>query len=139
MTDPMLVQKKITFIETCLADLKRDANIDTITQSTKERRFVEHTLQIMIQAIIDIAAHIVSDERLGEPAINKELFQILNRNGILSQDLLPELTAMAGFRNILVHGYTEVDTTILKDVVENRLGDIENFIIKIKEYLNESS
>lgn len=135
MTDPILVQKKITFIETCLADLKRDANIDTVTQSTKERRFVEHTLQIMIQAIIDIAAHIVSDERLGEPSTNKELFQILNRNGILSSDVLPELTAMAGFRNILVHGYTEVDTTILKDIVENRTGDIDKFIKEINKYL----
>jgi uncharacterized protein YutE (UPF0331/DUF86 family) len=33
----------------------------------RERRFVEHTIQIAIQAALDVASHIISDERLGEP------------------------------------------------------------------------
>jgi uncharacterized protein YutE (UPF0331/DUF86 family) len=35
---------------------------------------------------------------------------------------------MTGFRNVLVRGYDEVDMAIVKDVVTNRLGDLEAFI-----------
>ena len=31
---------------------------------------------------------------------------------------------MAGFRNILVHGYDTVDLAIVRDVVEHRLDDL---------------
>ena len=32
---------------------------------------------------------------------------------------------MVGFRNILVHDYLEVDRKIVYDVLQNRLGDLE--------------
>ncbi len=34
---------------------------------------------------------------------------------------------MAGFRNILVHGYQDIDNAILRDVVEHHLGDLHAF------------
>ncbi len=57
------------------------AQPDKIRQDIRERRFVEHALQLAIQAALDIASHIVSDERLGEPRTNRELFDLLERNG----------------------------------------------------------
>jgi uncharacterized protein YutE (UPF0331/DUF86 family) len=39
---------------------------------------------------------------------------------------------MTGFRNVLVRGYDEVDMAIVKDVVTNRLGDLEAFIATIR-------
>jgi uncharacterized protein YutE (UPF0331/DUF86 family) len=34
------------------------------------------------------------------------------------------LRAAAGFRNILVHGYAEVDSRVTRDVLENHLEDL---------------
>src|SRR4051812_12224986 len=48
-----------------------------LDRDARERRFVEHTLQIAIQAMRDVASHIVSDERLGEPRTNQELLELL--------------------------------------------------------------
>lgn len=48
----------------------------------------EHTLQIAIQVALDVASHSVSDERLGEPRTNRELFPLLGRCGILSMGLV---------------------------------------------------
>jgi uncharacterized protein YutE (UPF0331/DUF86 family) len=39
------------------------------------------------------------------------------------------------FRNILVHGYAEVDTRILRDIVEHRLGDLVAFVSAIRRRL----
>lgn len=94
----------------------------------RELRFVEHTLQLAIQAMLDIASHIVSDKRLGEPRTNRDLFDLLARNGWIGADRRDALRRMAGFRNILVHGYAEVDPGIVQDVAENRLVDLEDFV-----------
>lgn len=127
MTDADLLAKKLAFLETCVRDLRVLAIPERIASDIKERRFVEHTLQIAIQAALDVSSHIVSDERLGEPRTNRELFAALARGGWLDVDLAGRLEAAAGFRNVVVHGYSEVDVLILRDVVENRLGDLLSF------------
>jgi uncharacterized protein YutE (UPF0331/DUF86 family) len=41
-----------------------------------------------------------------------------------------------GFRNVLVHGYTEVDTEVVRDVLEKHLGDIDKFVAEIRARLS---
>ena len=128
MTDPGLVAKKLAFIETCLRELRTLARADLVLVDVRELRFVEHTLQIAIQAALDVASHVVSDDRLGEPRTNRELFDLLGRHGWLDAELAARLADMAGFRNVLVHAYTEVDPAIVRDVLENHLGDLDRFV-----------
>jgi len=42
---------------------------------------------------------------------------------------------MAGFRNVVVHLYQEVDLGIVQDVVENHLGDLLEFTAAIRAKL----
>ncbi len=42
---------------------------------------------------------------------------------------------MAGFRNILVHGYAEVNPRIVRNVVEHHLGELEAFVAAIRARL----
>lgn len=44
---------------------------------------------------------------------------------------------MAGFRNVLVHGYAEVDLEIVRDVLTNRLSDLLDFAVAISERLGD--
>ena len=132
MTDEPLLAKKLAFIETCVRELRELARVDLIERDLREERFVEHTLQLAIQSALDAASHIVSDERLGEPERNRELFELLARAGIIRADLLPSLEGMAGFRNLLVHGYERVDLAIVRDVLERRLVDLEAFVAAIR-------
>ncbi len=81
MTDADLVAKKLAFIETCVRELRELGRPDTLKTDVREQRFVAHTLQIAIQAALDIASHVVSDERLGEPGTNRELFDLLGNAG----------------------------------------------------------
>jgi uncharacterized protein YutE (UPF0331/DUF86 family) len=39
---------------------------------------------------------------------------------------------MAGFRNVLVHGYSAVDLGIVRDVLESHLGDLLGFVGAIR-------
>jgi uncharacterized protein YutE (UPF0331/DUF86 family) len=135
VTDRELVAKKLAFIETCVRELRTLARPEALAMDLRELRFVEHTLQLAIQAALDVASHVVSDERLGEPRTNRDLFDLLARSGWIATDLADALGRMAGFRNILVHGYAEVDPGIVRDVVENRLGDLEAFAAVVRARL----
>ena len=137
MTDPELIAKKLAFIETCVAELRRLARPDNIETDIREERFVEHTLQIAIQAAQDVASHIVSDERLGEPRTNRELFDLLVRAGWLTESEASSLSNMVGFRNILVHGYGDIDLSVVRDVVENHLDDLLHFAAIVRARLPE--
>ncbi len=132
MTDPELVAKKLAFIETCVRELQTMAHPERISDDLREERFVEHTLQLAIQAALDVGSHIVSDERLGEPETSRDVFRLLGRAAYVPAKLLGRLEQMAGFRNVVVHLYQEVDLGIVRDVVENRLGDLLEFVAAIR-------
>jgi uncharacterized protein YutE (UPF0331/DUF86 family) len=135
MTDEELIAKKLAFIETCVRDLRELAQPELIERDLREERFVAHTLQLAIQAALDVASHIVSDERLGEPETNRQLFEALVANGWLPDALSQPLARLAGFRNVLVYGYEEVDKAVVRDVVENRLDDLLGYVSAVRSTL----
>jgi uncharacterized protein YutE (UPF0331/DUF86 family) len=133
VTDQDLVAKKLAFIETCLRELSQQARPDSLSTDVREMRFVEHTLQIAIQAALDVASHIVSDNRLGEPRTNRDLFDLLGRHGWITPALASVMRDMGGFRNVLVRGYAEVDVSVVRDVLDRHLPDFEAFVAAIRQ------
>lgn len=136
MTDAELIAKKAALVETYVRELRELARPDALDNDVRERRFVEHTLQIAIQACQDIASHIVSDDRLGEPGTNQQLFDLLAAAGWLEPDLAGRLRAAVGFRNVLVHGYAAVDPSIVRDVLVNHTGDLLAFVDAVRQKLD---
>jgi uncharacterized protein YutE (UPF0331/DUF86 family) len=132
VTDPDLVAKKLALIETCVEQLRSLAKPDALRTDVREERFVEHTLQVAIQAALDVASYIVSDDRLGEPETNRELFDLLAGAGRIAPPLATTLRDMAGFRNVLVHGYQDMDLGVVEDVLRNHLGDLLAFAAAIR-------
>ena len=42
---------------------------------------------------------------------------------------------MAGLRNVLVHGYDDVDLAVVRDVLGNHLSDLETFVEAVRHRL----
>jgi uncharacterized protein YutE (UPF0331/DUF86 family) len=74
----------------------------------------------------------VSDERLGEPDTNRQLFDLLMRSGWISAEQADTMKRLAGFRNVLVHGYQAVDLAIVRDILDRRLDDLLAFVEVIR-------
>ena len=132
MTDSGIVAKKLAYIETCVRELRTLARPEAIQEDIREQRFVAYTLQTAIQAALDVAAHIVADERLGEPRTNRALFEILVRHGWIPESLSVPLRQMAGFRNVVVHGYEVVDMAIVEGILRNHLDDLLAFVDAVR-------
>ena len=125
--DSALIEKKLAFIDTCLREIVELADPERLDSDVRERRFVEHTLQLAIQAALDVASHWVSARRLGEPETNRDLFTFLAADRVIDDSLGETLAAMASFRNILIHGYQTVSTKRLQDILASHLGDLRAF------------
>jgi uncharacterized protein YutE (UPF0331/DUF86 family) len=132
VTDRELLAARLAFVETCVRELRTLSRPAAIESDIRELRFAEHTLQIAIQAALDVASHIVSDDRLGEPRTHRELFDLIAAHGWIPAALCERLRDMAGFRNILVHGYAEVNPRIVRSVVEDHLGELEAFVSAVR-------
>ena len=88
-------------------------------------------LQRACEMATDVAMYIVSTRKLGIPQTKKEAFEKLNEKGLISDDMCAKMKGMIGFRNIAIHEYKEIDEEILKDVIENHLVDIKEFVRKM--------
>jgi uncharacterized protein YutE (UPF0331/DUF86 family) len=87
----------------------RAAGRDRFFDDALLRAAVERHLQLALQAAIDAAAHVVAEQYPESPSTYREVFDILARHGVLEPDLATRLGRAAGLRNLLVHGYLEVD------------------------------
>ena len=106
MVDRDILLAKIASIRKCLERIR------TVTNGTPEslndpdiQDIFVLNLQRAVQAAIDLAAHLVADERIGLPANLKENFTLLESRQIIDAQLSKHLQSMVGFRNIAVHDY----------------------------------
>lgn len=129
MVDQSLIRRKLADLEQYLGQLAeyRDITIDDYRRDWKTQRIVERTLQIAIEACVDVAEHVIADRRLRVPATYAETFEILGDAGLLDAALRDAMVRMAGFRNVIVHEYARVDSAIVVDVLRNRLADFMRF------------
>lgn len=138
MVDRFVVAARLAKIREYVALLRK------IRGLADERHFVndplvygnaERYLQLSIQAVLDISHHIVADRNLPLPADSRSLFELLARHKVISKPLSVKLTAMAGFRNILVHEYLEIDRHRVYRALTKDLPDFETFIRAVTRLL----
>lgn len=80
------------------------------------------------EAAIDPAMHEVARRGLGVPQTSREAFGLLEQAGVIRPEVSRRMQAMVGFRNLAVHSYREIETSILHRVVETHRGDFEDFL-----------
>ena len=76
---------------------------------------LKYTFQTALEACIDCAHHVIADQGLPVPASNADAFRGLGSAGVLDGDLATPMAGAVGFRNVLVHGYAEVDDAKVVD------------------------
>ena len=98
------LEEKIRLLKEAPAHSLADLQKDPILQNG-----ILHLLQMAVEICLDIANHFIADEGWRAPTSNRDAFQVLFEKEVVSEDLLKRCQSMAGFRNILVHMYENVD------------------------------
>lgn len=139
MVENDVVEERLGVLRDEVVFLKaaRDTAVDLPAYAADpvHRRAVERSLQVAIEACLDIGRRVISRERLRYPADNREVFTVLAEADIVPRDLLAELHAMAGFRNVLVRDYVRVDDGLVFAILREDLGTFDRFARAVAEHL----
>jgi len=132
-----IILAKVANIQRCLKRINEitGGEPESLLDINKQDIFVLN-LERAIEATIDIAAHIVASEGLGLASTIRENFEVLYESGIIDKELMDKMQKMVGFRNIAVYEYTSLNIEILKSILKNNLGDIEEFYTLILKKFN---
>jgi uncharacterized protein YutE (UPF0331/DUF86 family) len=125
-----LIDENIRLIEEI-----RSQSYDSFSGSFRDIQAAKHSLQEAIEACLDIGSHIIAEQGFRRPEDYKEIFKVLEENGIIDHVLSEKLQEMAQFRNLLVHRYGQIDTRRIYIIMSDDLKDIQEFAKSILKYI----
>ena len=141
MLDTYRIVSRIKEIRRRLKLIERNFKPLSETELTKDdvlNDAAEHSLQIAVQACIDIANHIVAALGLNRDfKATSEVFYELAKEKILPGDFADTMVNITGYRNVVVHGYLNVNRKITYDNIQNHLPDLAKYAQYIKEFLDK--
>lgn len=140
MVNQAIIERILNDIRTELKELRSATDISWEVYRTdkRARRFVERTLHVLVEACLDAAQHIISDDGLREPTSYRDAFAVLAENKVIPPESLERFENMAAFRNLLVHYYERIDDAIVFGVFQRHLDDFETFAEYLVDYLNRT-
>lgn len=137
MVDADVLRRRLDVLLNALARVERFGDIDRekFARDPDTHHLAERYLHLAIEAALDIANHVIASRGYEAPETYKDGFSILAQHGFVEVELAKRLQSWAGFRNILVHAYADIDHGIAWDSIKNDLGDLRAFAGKAAELL----
>lgn len=110
---------------------------ERLAGDSDELAAVKYRFVVAIEAAVDASRHIAASEGLRVPRDMRDAFAVLIEAGWLPAD--EQLADMAGFRNLLVHGYADVDDERVRVFLRARLHDLDTVRRVIASRVAQSS
>ncbi len=135
--DKELTTKKLQELHAYTNNLKEFFGMDKSIFIDDHHNFglAEHYLQLSIEIILDISRHLVLALDLKMPDEAHGLFPLLAKKKVLSENFALRNAKMPGFRNRLVHHYSDIDHEKVYEYLKEHLEDFEDFMRQISRYL----
>lgn len=131
----MRINDKIEEIESYLSELCEimPENFEAYAHDLKAKAACERYFEKIIEAVVDLAFLAIKDRGFTTPEEDKEAFDILAEEKIISKELAVKLKEAKGMRNIIAHEYGEIDDRIVfESITEEFEKDVEEFITHLK-------
>lgn len=137
-TDPQVLRRHLFALREALARLRKHAgrSAGELRADSDLRWIVERGLQLCTQNALDIATHIAAGSGLDAPDYASAVDRLAELS-VLPADFALRLRRIAGFRNVLVHGYLEVDLRVVEGVLNQGLQELDLFAGYIEGYLSK--
>ena len=96
---------------------------------------VSFNLLLAVQACLDLASHLISEEGWAPAASLAGAFERLAEHGVLRPETANSLAQAAALRNRIAHGYIEIDPLRLHGSALEGLGDFDLFTAEVSSWL----
>lgn len=135
--DAAVVRRHLLALQEALRNVRRHASRSAadLRGDIDLRWTVERGLQLCAQNALDVATHIAAAYGLDAPDYATAIDRLAELK-ILPAEFSARFRAIAGFRNIVVHGYLTVDVRILERILAAHLRDFDEFAAFVERHLS---
>ncbi len=140
--DKERVYEKIAFIREQIADIHSligEKSYEEIINDQWIIKGLKYSLQISVEALIDIAYHLSAKHYKHAPADARDALKLLTSKQVLRNDQHEKYSAMIGFRNRMVHGYQQISNDRVYSIAREELEIFESFIEQVLTLLQNES
>lgn len=131
MVDAERLHRLLRRVTDDLAALRRyAADREAVRSDPARLGHVKYLFVTAIEGCINAAQHICASEGYGPPASNADAVRLLGRHRHVTASLASDVAEAVGFRNVLVHGYVDVDDARVVANLE-RLDDLQEFVTQL--------
>ncbi|MEK6607048.1 MAG: DUF86 domain-containing protein [Myxococcota bacterium] len=135
--DREVILRHLSDLKRCVGVLERhrDDTIDDLRADEDRLGAVLYWLQRAVQNVLDVAAHLVAASGGRFVEEYRAVVLEVGRLGLVGSDVAQRLADAAGFRNVSIHNYLELDLAVVQEVLRSRLGDFAAFCAQVKARL----
>jgi uncharacterized protein YutE (UPF0331/DUF86 family) len=134
--DPAVIGRHLAALDEVLQRLRahQGCSREQLASDGDRRWAVERGLQLCVQNALDIATHIVAGAGHDVSDYASAIDQ-LGDLGVLPPEFAARFRGIAGFRNVLVHGYLGLDLGIVHRLLQTGLDDFVTFAGHVDRHL----
>lgn len=138
MMDRRVINERLEYIRATLARLSRHqgVSLDEFRADEDGYRAALYDLQTCLEAVADIGNHVIAAMALRRPKDRRDIMMVLAETGVIPRPLGERLGEAQALRNIIVHGYLDLVLDSVHKVIQEDLGDIEEFCRSILGYMD---
>ncbi len=133
MVDADRIRSLLQRLDATIVDLDAEDPV-ALAGDARGLRAVKYSFVTAIEACVDVALHLIASERWGRPSTNAGALRLLAEHGVIDAGLADRLANAVGFRNVLVHRYTDVDDRRVIAALAD-LDDLRDFVTAIEARL----
>ncbi len=136
---PESIIQRLTELDRTLQELAKYRAIDQemLRQDLSQRWIIERGLITAASIILDIADHILAGHAGLYAETYENSLEELYHYKVISAQLYQHLKGLGGFRNILVHSYLNINTTIVFEHFQKALDIFPVFAQEILAWLDQ--
>jgi len=119
----MRKEDKIEEIEKYLSELEEimPADFQGYTADFQKKAACERYFEKIVEAIIDLAFLIIKEKKYKIPEEDKEAFEILAKEKIISLETAKKMKEAKGMRNFIAHEYGKIDDKIVYTAITEEI------------------
>lgn len=136
--DKNIINAKLEELKTAIRKIEdMDLTLETILGDEDIQDLIDRRMQIAIENCIDIVTHLSAGLELPRKEYASDIFLLLGKNDILSEDITRKMAGATGLRNILVHEYADIDYKLAYSDLKDKLKDLKTFARQVIEFLEK--
>lgn len=134
---PEVVRERLQHLRQAVRNLRELRSVPRAEFVASFRHYwlAERGLQLAAEALLDSGNHVLVAHFNVSPSDYEDVIAQLGEQGVLTPSLRERLRGLGGFRNVLVHGYVDIDRGRIYDSLQDELEELIAFADELEAFL----